>query len=105
MYCVKCGERSHATKCYRCGYDLTKDFISFLSPMNSCGFSKLSETYDVSEIKTLTGHPSKEEFNAMILSSMNVPIYRLVNVMTGILRSLLYALKEIQKTKEQSNLY
>jgi len=54
----------------------------------------------VEEIKALAELPSKEELIAKVLGSMNAPITNLVFVLSGTLRSLLYALNAVKEKKE-----
>ncbi len=55
---------------------------------------------DVDEIKALADLPSREELIAKMLGSMNAPITNLVGVLSGTMRSLVYALNAIKEQKE-----
>ncbi|MGI6537705.1 MAG: 50S ribosomal protein L10 [Caldicoprobacterales bacterium] len=55
---------------------------------------------DVEGIKALASLPSREELIAKMLGSMNAPIAGLVNVLSGTIRSLAYALNAIKEAKE-----
>jgi large subunit ribosomal protein L10 len=55
---------------------------------------------DVNGIKALAELPSREELIAKMLGSMNAPIANLVGVLSGTIRSLLYALNAVKQQKE-----
>lgn len=55
---------------------------------------------DVNGIKALAELPSREELIAKMLGSMNAPISNLVGVLSGTIRSLVYALNAIKEQKE-----
>ena len=54
---------------------------------------------DVSLIKQLAALPSRDELYARLIGSLNAPMHRLVNVLQGNLRSLVYILKQYQEQK------
>lgn len=54
----------------------------------------------VEEIKALAKLPSREELVAKALGSMKAPITNLVFVLSGTLRSLLYALNAVKEKKQ-----
>lgn len=54
---------------------------------------------DVSMIKQLASLPSREELYAKLTGTLNAPISRLVNVLHGNLRSLVYILDQYQKQR------
>lgn len=54
---------------------------------------------DASVIKQLASLPSREELYAKLVGTLNAPISRLVNVLQGNLRSLVYILSQYQQTK------
>lgn len=54
---------------------------------------------DVDGIKELASLPSREELIAKMLGSMNAPITGLAMVLSGTIRSLLYALKAVEEQK------
>ena len=54
---------------------------------------------DVDGIKELASLPSREELIAKMLGSMNAPISGLAMVLSGTVRSLLYALKAVEEQK------
>ena len=54
----------------------------------------------VDEIKTLAELPSREELLARMLRSMNAPVSGLVTVLSGTIRSLVYALNAVKEKKE-----
>lgn len=54
----------------------------------------------VDEVKQLADLPSREELLATVLMRMQGPIYGLVYVLQGTLRSLVYALDAIRREKE-----
>ena len=54
---------------------------------------------DVDGIKELASLPSREELLAKMLGSMNAPITGLAMVLSGTIRSLLYALKAVEEQK------
>ena len=45
--------------------------------------------------------PSQEELVGKMLGSLNAPIYGLANVLSGTIRSLLYALNAVIEQEEQ----
>lgn len=57
------------------------------------------EIFDQEKAMALSQLPSREELLAKMLGSVSAPLSRLVGVLQGNLRSLLYALSEIQKVK------
>ena len=54
---------------------------------------------DVNGINALANLPSREELIAKMLGSMNAPISGLAMVLSGTIRSLLYALKAVEEKK------
>jgi large subunit ribosomal protein L10 len=54
---------------------------------------------DVNGINALANLPSREEMLAKMLGSMNAPITGLAMVLSGTIRSLLYALKAVEEKK------
>jgi len=54
---------------------------------------------DVDGIKELASLPSREELLSKMLGSMNAPITGLAMVLSGTIRSLLYALKAVEEQK------
>ena len=52
---------------------------------------------DVSLIKQLAALPGRDELYARLIGSLNAPMHRLVNVLQGNLRSLIYILKQYQE--------
>lgn len=54
---------------------------------------------DINGIKELASLPSREELIAKMLGSMNTPISGLAMVLSGTIRSLLYALKAVEEQK------
>ncbi len=54
---------------------------------------------DSNRVKDLATLPSKEELLAKLVGSINAPVYGLVNVLAGNLRSLVYALNAIKNSK------
>jgi len=51
------------------------------------------------EVKVLADLPPRETLLSMVLATMNAPATNLVGALSGIMRKLLYALKEIEKGK------
>ena len=58
------------------------------------------QVISVDEIKTLAELPSREELLARMLRSMNAPVSGLVTVLSGTIRSLVYALNAVKEKKE-----
>ncbi|MBM2820933.1 MAG: ribosomal protein large subunit ribosomal protein [Candidatus Berkelbacteria bacterium] len=54
---------------------------------------------DEKQILLLAALPGREELYAKLVGTLNAPIYRLVNVLQGNLRSLVYILKQYQESK------
>ena len=54
---------------------------------------------DVAGVNALASLPSREELLAKMLGSMNAPITGLAMVLSGTIRSLLYALKAVEEKK------
>lgn len=54
-------------------------------------------------IKQLAALPGREELYAKLVGTLNAPMSRLVNVLQGNLRSLVYILKQYQQQQIQSN--
>ena len=52
------------------------------------------------EVNALADMPSKEELLAKMLGSLNAPVTGFVMVLSGVLRSLLYALNAVKEAKE-----
>ena len=59
------------------------------------------EIIDKDAIEALAKLPSKEELIAKVLGSLNAPIYGMASVLSGTIRSLLYALNGIIEQGEQ----
>lgn len=59
------------------------------------------EIIDKDAIEALAKLPSKEELIAKVLGSLNAPIYGMASVLSGTIRSLLYALNGIVEQGEQ----
>ncbi len=57
---------------------------------------------DSAKVKELAELPGREQLIAMVLQMMNAPISGFVGVLSGVLRSLLYALNSIKEKKEES---
>jgi len=55
---------------------------------------------DVDGIKALADLPSREELIAKMLGSMNAPIANFVGVLSGVIRSFIYALNAVKEKKE-----
>jgi large subunit ribosomal protein L10 len=55
---------------------------------------------DSTQIRTLASLPSKPVLLAQVLGTMNAPITGFVQVLSGTLRKLLYALEAVKKQKE-----
>ena len=51
------------------------------------------------EIRILAALPDRQDLYAKLVGSLNAPMYRLVNVLQGNLRSLVYILQQYQKSK------
>ena len=54
---------------------------------------------DKSIIQQLASLPRRQELYAHLVGSLNAPMFRLVNVLQGNLRSLVYILKQYQESK------
>jgi large subunit ribosomal protein L10 len=54
---------------------------------------------DIETIKKIAALPGREELYAKLVGTLNAPMYRLVNVLQGNLRSLVYILDQYQKSK------
>ena len=54
---------------------------------------------DINIINQLASLPGREELYAKLVRTLNAPMYRLVNVLQGNLRSLVYILDQYQKSK------
>ncbi|MDD4956114.1 MAG: 50S ribosomal protein L10 [Candidatus Omnitrophica bacterium] len=54
-------------------------------------------------IKELSELPGREQLIAMVLGTMNAPITGFVSVLSGVLRSLLYAINAVKDKKEESD--
>ena len=54
---------------------------------------------EVEMIKQLAALPGREELYAKLVGTLNAPMSRLVNVLQGNLRSLVYILKQYQESK------
>ena len=54
---------------------------------------------DAQTIKQLAALPGREELYAKLVGALNAPISRLVNVLHGNLRSLVYILDQYAKSK------
>lgn len=59
------------------------------------------ELIDKEGIEALAKLPSQEELVGKMLGSLNAPIYGLANVLSGTIRSLLYALNAVIEQEEQ----
>lgn len=57
------------------------------------------KTIDVAGISALASLPGREQLIAKMLGSMNAPVTGLVMVLSGTIRSLLYALKAVEEKK------
>lgn len=57
---------------------------------------------EAERIKELAELPSREQLIAMVVGMMNAPIANFVGVLSGVLRSLLYALKAVKEKKESA---
>lgn len=57
------------------------------------------KTVDVAGINALASLPGREQLIAKMLGSMNAPVTGLVMVLSGTIRSLLYALKAVEEKK------
>ena len=57
---------------------------------------------DANSVKALATLPSKEELLAKALGSMQAPISGFVNVLSGTVRNLVYALEAVRKQKESA---
>jgi len=57
------------------------------------------QVINADQVTKLSKLPSKLELQAKVVGSMSAPLYGLVNVMTGNIRSLLYTLKAIGDKK------
>jgi len=55
---------------------------------------------DVEKVRTIANLPPKEVLIAQLLGQMNAPISGLVNVLTGPIRNLVYALEDLRKKKQ-----
>jgi large subunit ribosomal protein L10 len=53
------------------------------------------------KIKELSQLPGREQLIAMVLSAMNGPITGFVGVLSGVMRSVCYALNALKEKKEQ----
>lgn len=58
-----------------------------------------TQVIDVKKVENLAALPSKDELVAKMLGSMNAPITGLVMCMSGVVKSLLYALNGIAEKK------
>ena len=54
---------------------------------------------DIETIKKIAALPGREELYAKLVGTLNAPMSRLVNVLQGNLRSLVYILDQYQKSK------
>ncbi|MFH0702457.1 MAG: 50S ribosomal protein L10 [bacterium] len=52
------------------------------------------------DVQMLSELPSKEELYAKMLGSISSPAYGMVNVLSGLMRSLVIAMEEVRKQKE-----
>lgn len=59
------------------------------------------EVIDKETVEALAKLPSKEELIAKMIGSLNAPVYGVANVLSGTMRSLLYALNAIIEQGEQ----
>lgn len=59
------------------------------------------EIIDKEAVEALSKLPSKEELIGKMLGSLNAPIYGLANVLSGTIRSLVYALNAIAEQKKE----
>jgi len=57
---------------------------------------------DVAQVKALAELPSREELLAKVLGGMQAPLYGLASVLSGTLRSFVYALDAVRKQKEEA---
>lgn len=58
------------------------------------------EVIQASEVKALADLPSKEELLAKVVGGMQAPLYGMASVLSGTLRSFVYALDAVRKQKE-----
>ncbi len=59
------------------------------------------EFISAEEIKKLASLPSRQELLAKLVGSINAPIQGLVNVLSGVMRNLVYVLNAIKEKKEK----
>lgn len=56
---------------------------------------------DAEKVKQLASLPGREQLLAMLLATMNAPVTGFVTVLSGVIKSLLYALKAVNEKKNQ----
>lgn len=77
---------------------ITVDFAKEAEKLQLVGGIIDKKFVDTDMIKQLAALPSREELYAKLVSTLNAPIHRLVNVLQGNLRSLVFILKQYQQT-------
>jgi large subunit ribosomal protein L10 len=55
---------------------------------------------EAAQVKALADLPSREELLAKVVGGMQAPLYGMVSVLSGTLRSFVYALEAVRKQKE-----
>lgn len=78
---------------------LTVEFKKEAESLEIVGGIVNKDFVDINLIKQLATIPSRQELYAKLVGSLNAPMYRLVNVLQGNLRSLVYILKQYQEQK------
>lgn len=76
------------------------EFQKTAEKMDIVGAIVNQEFADESIIKQLAALPGRDELYARLVGSLNAPMYRLVNVLQGNLRSLVYILSQYQANKK-----
>lgn len=65
-----------------------------------CGFTGEGEALDTAAIKALADLPSKDQLRGMLVGTIAAPLSGMVGVLSGNVRSVLYALKARQEQLE-----
>jgi len=78
---------------------LTVEFMKLAEKLQLVGGIVNKNYVEASTIKQLASLPGREELYAKLVGTLNAPMYRLVNVLQGNLRSLVYILSEYAKSK------
>jgi large subunit ribosomal protein L10 len=58
---------------------------------------------DAEKVKQLASLPGREQLLGMLLCTMNAPVTGFVTVLSGVVKSLLYAIKAVKEKKESNN--